>query len=115
LYGAKEHGSPKYPPRTRRNIKDADATFLFATNTDSPGTKLACTHAYEIGRPSVVIKVVPGPMTPERPHACAAWLIERRIKVLNVGGNRESKAPGIAAWTENYLATVLRLIQEETA
>jgi hypothetical protein len=114
-YGAKEHPSPQYPPRTRRNIEDSDATFLFATNADSPGTKLAYTYAYDVYRPSVIIKVVPGPIPPERPRACANWLIKRQVKILNVGGNRESKSPGIAAWTENYLTIVFRLIREETS
>jgi hypothetical protein len=114
LYGAKEHESPTYPPRTRQNIEDADATFLFALDLDSPGTQLAYRHAHTVGKPSVVIKYIPGLILPNRPRACAEWLIEHQVKILNVGGNRESKAWGITLWTERYLTAVFRLLREQS-
>jgi len=39
MYGAKQHESHDYPPRTENNVKMADATLRFASNFDSPGEK----------------------------------------------------------------------------
>jgi hypothetical protein len=112
LYGAREHFSSSYPPRTRANIEEADATFIFAENHQSKGTVLASNYAYRMEKPCVVVKVVPGPIPPERPAACARWLIEKGIRVLNVAGNRESTSPGIGVWVESYLADVFRILRE---
>jgi hypothetical protein len=43
-----------------------------------------------------------------RPSQVAAWIVENRVKALNVAGNRESKAPGIGARVEAFLGRVFR-------
>jgi len=37
-----------------------------------------------------------------------AWIVAHEIHVLNVAGNRESRAPGIGARVERFLADVFR-------
>jgi hypothetical protein len=115
LYGAKECPTPGYPQRTRRNIRDSDATIVFARFPNSPGTRLTIDTAYEMERPSVVVKVILGVIPIERPTAMAGWLRERGVKVVNIAGNRESKVPGICAWVERYLTETFRILKGEAA
>jgi Circularly permutated YpsA SLOG family len=50
--------------------------------------------------------VPPGQMI--RPSQVAAWISESPIRVLNVAGNRESKAPGIGHSVERFLTELFR-------
>jgi hypothetical protein len=43
-----------------------------------------------------------------QPSQVRDWLAENRVRVLNVAGNRESKAPGLGARVERFLALVFR-------
>ncbi|MBV8609509.1 MAG: hypothetical protein JO034_18890 [Singulisphaera sp.] len=43
-----------------------------------------------------------------RPSHVAEWIVAHKIKVLNVAGNRESRAPDIGARVERFLADVFR-------
>jgi hypothetical protein len=106
-----------YPPRTRFNVADSCATVIFDTSAGkdaggmSRGTQLAIRCAMEYGRPNVVARVELGrPIPPKRPAAMAGWIAEHRVRVLNVAGQRESKARGIGAWVESYLAEVFRIL-----
>lgn len=119
LYGAQEHSSPAYPPRTRANVKWADATLVFDTSAGtanlkdlSPGSKLTVEIAMELDRPSLVIVTrLDEAIGPERAPAVAQWLLDRNIRVLNIAGNRESTSPGIGAWVEKYLTDVFCTIK----
>lgn len=118
LYGAQEHSSPAYPPRTRANVQWADATLVFDTSGGaanlkglSPGSKLTVELARELDRPSLIMVTrLDEAIGPERAPAIALWLLDRKVHVLNIAGNRESKAPGIGAWVEKYLTDVFRII-----
>jgi hypothetical protein len=117
IYGAREHPSPKYPPRTRRNVEDADVTIVFDASRGrsleslSSGSQLAINTAMELGRPSLVVAVRLGePIDPKRPAALAERLARDGYRVVNIGGNRESRTPGIGSWTEDYLVAVFRLL-----
>jgi hypothetical protein len=117
LYGAVQHARAEYPPRTRTNILGSDATFLFDTSDSgslegmSRGTRLAARILMEAEKPSVIIATrLAEPPAPKRPDRFVAWLTERDVGTLNVAGNRESKAPGIGAWVEEYLAAVFRAL-----
>jgi hypothetical protein len=61
--------------------------------------------------------LVPSPnSTPFKlPGDFVDWLTQKRVRVLNVAGNRESSAPGIGQWVEAYLADVFRLLKQEAA
>jgi len=52
------------------------------------------------------LRVIPG--GPTRPLHTATPIVEVKIRVLNVAGNRESKAMGIGARVERFLAEVFR-------
>ena len=101
--GFRETASANYAVRTRRNIEQSDATLIFAVNPDSDGTRLTIDHARRLGRPLLVVD----PFRDDAIAVTKAWLNEARPAVLNVAGNRESKAPGIALRSEQVLTAAL--------
>jgi hypothetical protein len=117
MYGANEHTSREYPPRTRANVREADVTLVFDTSRDhtfeglSRGSQRTIITADERRKQSLVVVVTRGePLDPKRPAALAKRLRELNPRSLNVAGNRESKAPGIGYWVEKYLCEVFRLL-----
>jgi hypothetical protein len=125
LYGAVEHESAEYPPRTAANIRNSDGTLLFSVRPDTSGTRLTRSLLLK-GRDDDKIRVhceiviERGPdgswRTRQDFHAptwVVLWIERRWIETLNVAGPRESKAPGIGAWVESYLCEVFRLLGHE--
>ena len=104
LYGAKEHASPDYPPRTRANIEWCDGVVLFGYHK-SRGTRLALSICDEIDRPVYFV------MNPRfSPKNLASWLHLKRVTRPNVAGNRESASPGIGEWVERFLVETFTLM-----
>ena len=96
------------------------ALVRFSTDEKSRGTVLAYTVAYRYEKPSVVVKVHPDDLNPakvdpRRPKVMAKWLKNHEVKTLNVAGNRESGAPGIGEFVEEYLSEVFRLLKSGEA
>jgi hypothetical protein len=42
------------------------------------------------------------------PRSIADWILESQIRVLNIAGSRESRAPGIGTKVEAFLMVVFR-------
>jgi len=101
-YGLKEHQFG-YRERTIANIKDSDATVIFASNLRSRGTELTINQCVRQGKPHLVM------ISPEvySWKEVVTWIKERRIEVLNVVGNRESVSKGIAEFTQGFMSRVL--------
>lgn len=117
-YGAREHPSPFYPPRTKRNVEAAEFTIVFDKSKSreltgmSNGTRIAIGWAIECGLPSCVVKVILGKPAESLRIFVMAWrLRELDVHYLNVGGNRESSVPGIGEWVEDYLTRLFQLLQ----
>jgi hypothetical protein len=128
LYGAKEHESAEYPPRTESNIRMVDAVLIFDTTKPpdlSSGTMLVkktVDRMPRLDRPA--LSIIRGTWNGEKwilrsgewaPGLTAAWLeslgqIGRPVKYLTIAGNRESRAKGIGAWVESYLGEVFTLL-----
>jgi hypothetical protein len=111
LYGAKETMSRGYPERTRLNAQIANVTLWFG-NPDSRGGKLTLNSCQG---PYVVIWRE-SPRNDWHPAPLASWLgsaitWSTNCRTLNIAGNRESSAPGIGAWVEQYLSEVFRLLK----
>jgi hypothetical protein len=102
LYGAREMPTAAYPPRTRQNAQDSDATLWFG-HTDTSGARTTIDACHQLGRAYML--VVPGQAI--HPSQVAAWIGEFPIRILNVAGNRESKAPGIGQSVERFLTQLL--------
>ncbi len=109
-FGMKESLSPSYPTRTEANVVDSDGTIRFARNFSSPGEKCTVKFIRKHFKPSFDVDIAQ-----PRPHKeVAEWIIENKIKVLNVAGNSEKNAPGICEFVEEYLMVVFDILKERT-
>ena len=104
LYRAQEHSSPFYRDRTIANIRAADLTLLFG-DSRTPGGTLAIDTARQLLRPILVIQGRHRPWPYVTMKQIGRW---PGIWTINVAGNRESRAPGIGQWVEDYLCEVFR-------
>ena len=108
LYNLEEHTSSNYGPRTFTNVRDSDGTIRIAGNFNSPGEKLTLKAIQQYDKPYIDVS-----MSNPRPISeVVAWLQENEIETLNVAGNRESSAPGITAFAEEYLTMVIQEIKK---
>ncbi len=89
--------------RTERNVLEADATVIFATRGDSPGSALTLAMARRRGKPVVVID----PWMPDAGDRLADFLRHHAPASLNVAGHRESQAPGIYQRVLDVMTRVL--------
>jgi hypothetical protein len=102
-WGLVECDEPGWPPRTRANVRDSDATLWFG-DRHSPGSKLTLDTCRALGKPFLIV------YKGTRPSEVSAWIAGNNVLVLNVTGNRESKAPGIGARVERFMGAVFRLL-----
>jgi hypothetical protein len=106
-FGLRQHPSRAYPPRTEANVCDTDGTLIFG-NQASAGSRLTAslTHLHE--RPLIQVPWASGDTldTAHDDHL-RAWLAEHEIRLLNVAGNRESRASGIADAVVAFLVGAL--------
>jgi hypothetical protein len=104
LYGAIEMRTSSYRARTKANVELTDGT-IWLGSIDPRG--FVATHQAAI---------VPGFTFPflicysrnTRPSEVADWVRANEIRVLNVAGSRESRAPGIGERVERFLIEVFR-------
>lgn len=96
-FGVVEHKSDRYPPRTIKNVCDADGTVWFG-NEETSGGKLTIVTARRMAKPLLI-----NPSASE----LRAWIIENGIEVLNVAGDRETNSPGSQARAEEILEQAL--------
>lgn len=117
-YPLTETESDGYPERTRRNVQDSDATLTFEV-VKSPGTNLTYRECDRQKKPyrCVMLLRYAGIVYPDRithaPQDIADWLRENNVRVLNIAGNRESKAKGVGVCVRKFLAEVFRLLKED--
>jgi len=103
-YALTETASSDYLVRTEWNVRDSDASMVFAAKVPvTGGTKRTLLFAEKHGRP--VLVVTPKDADPVR--AIREWLSMVRPKALNVAGQRESKTPGIHAFAFDTLSKAL--------
>ena len=90
-YPLEETPSASYPERTAWNVRDSDGTLVVTRGRPRGGTALTVSLARRAGKPVIVANLEGGANAAE----IRAFLLEHRIRVLNVAGPRESEAPGI--------------------
>jgi len=105
-FGLQEHSSPNYAPRTRRNVQEADAAVRLARKWNTSGERATLKFLRHYGKPYLNVSID----SPVPPAAVAKWLLDNRVRVLNVAGNREQNAPGIENFVAAYLKNVFRLV-----
>jgi hypothetical protein len=106
-FGAEEHHAADPDGRTVANVLAADATLVFATEPCGPGTRLTIATCHAAGRPCQVVRLGAAGLD-ATPGDVAAWIVGHPVRILNVAGERESTAPGLGAWVEEFLGEVFR-------
>lgn len=105
--GLREHNSDGYSGRTAANIRDSDGTLIVAAKSSS-GSRLTARLAQQARKPCLWLSVAEiQEDAVEARETLRDWLAKNRIRVLNVAGNRESVAPGIARITHDLLVAAL--------
>ncbi len=102
-YPLRETPSDEYAQRTEWNVRDSDGTLVLTRGAVTGGTAYTVDVAARLRKPSLVIDV-------EHPSPVAEvirWLQDHHVRVLNVAGPRESKAPGIYETSARFLRDCL--------
>jgi hypothetical protein len=117
-FGFVEHPSPDYPPRTECNVQDSDATIRIAHNFQSRGESLTLKLIRKHGKPHFDVPVpnvrLRGTAPMSTPVHAARWLIENKVRVLNIAGNSEQTCPGIEWWAEQYVTDMIASLRQLT-
>ena len=101
-YGLEELASHEYPPRTRYNVVDSDATVIFG-RTSEIGSKMTLSMCKESHKPCLVIEE----FNNDSRGLIRSFVTMYEVKTLNVAGNRESKFPGLQRRVRNFLVEAL--------
>ena len=110
MYGLDEHTSPKYPPRTLKNVKDSDVTLIFGDH-ESSGCALTIKYCKENDKPYYIIN--DNDKKQESIDMLSDFLYQfllmHKPSVINIAGNREETNEGIGEFTHTILISVLAL------
>jgi len=115
-FGLTETESTGYEVRTELNVQNSDGTLIICSpkRLNSPGTRLTRNLAKRHRKPSLIILWI-GDESFEHVQAVVNWIMLKDIRVLNVAGNRESKALGIQAFVQQFLMYVFVGLRLEDA
>jgi hypothetical protein len=102
-YPVREAPGPAYEERTRLNVRDSDATLVLTRGRPTGGTALTVAVARSRGRPYLIVDLD----GEAEPDAVRRWLVDHRVRVLNVAGPRESSSAGIHEAAVDFLNAVL--------
>lgn len=106
-YLLRETPSAKYDERTRWNVRDSDATVVFAMHGDlSGGTRLTAEIAERAQKPLLVLAADDAGVL-EAAVRLRQFLSECQPQRLNIAGPRASQEPGIAAYVDAVLDAAL--------
>lgn len=108
LFGIKEHNSQSYIPRTYKNVEDSDGTIRLAYNFNSAGEICTLNAINRYGKIYLDVNLA----KPQEAQEVAKWILENKIKTLNIAGNSESTAPGTYQATKQYLTKVLVCLEQ---
>jgi hypothetical protein len=109
-YGATELPTDNDLARTEQNVRDSDATlWLGDTTTAAAHATVAACH--RLGRPCLPVY----PSATFQPAHVATWIVENRVRTLNVAGNRETDEPGIGDRAERFLGQILQQLGHQRA
>lgn len=103
-YPLKEMASENYEDRTRQNILDSDGTLVLTFgDVLTGGTKLTFDLPPKLGKPLYTIDMQSDIQT-KNFHS---WIEQNNIRILNVGGPRESSNPGKVYLTASIVLSQL--------
>lgn len=97
-----------YSVRTRINVADADGTLILSRSAALSGGTLATVRdAKELRKPLHIINIDREFMDLQQRDNFREWVNVANIRILNVAGPRESKAPGIQEQSRLVLVWLL--------
>ena len=101
-YRLTETRSAAYLIRTRWNLRDSDGTVIFSLASRlSGGTRRTAELAARLKKPLLVLGAKE--RDSEWSRRLDEFIVQHRIRVLNVAGPRVSEAPGIGRFVEDVL------------
>jgi hypothetical protein len=103
IYPLRETEARGYGTRTRDNVRDSDATLILNLGVLEGGTALTMRCAEELRRPYLLVALD----ADADAAAARRWIAERDVAVLNVGGPRESRRPGVYALARAFMDRLL--------
>jgi len=105
-YSLKEVSGAGYLVRTRKNVRDSDATVIFSLSARlRGGTLKTAQFCSELGRP--VLRLSAEVFTPlEAALLLRSFVLRLRVSVLNVAGPRASQEPRAAVYAGRVLDLV---------
>jgi hypothetical protein len=107
-YRLREMASRDYRARTKQNVLDSDGTVIFTPGRPSGGSAFTVSVARESHKPFLHVDLDTLATNPgEVAQRFRAWLAAHEVRVLNVAGARESKAPGIQGMVARFLQAAL--------
>lgn len=93
--------TPSYAVRTALNIQDSDATVVMGYDLTSPGSRLTIRECEDLKRPCLITQFALGatgrdPVHPEvvesrQVELIYDFILEHKVEVLNVAGNRDTE------------------------
>jgi Circularly permutated YpsA SLOG family len=106
IYLLRETESAEYDERTEENVLDSDATLIVAREKElSGGTAFTKELAEKHGCPVIVIYESEG--AAKGAVALSKFLIQNKVRTLNVAGPRDSQAPGLGKFVGELLEAAL--------
>jgi hypothetical protein len=103
-YPLVETENADYIVRTKRNVRDSDATLILNRGDTTGGTAETALAAQQLRKPCLVVDVNADTET----APVIAWIRQHNVSILNVAGPRESKCPGIYSDVYPFLQRLLR-------
>lgn len=102
-YGLSEHASDSYVPRTFQNAMDGDGTVRLAGKFSSRGEVCTLQACRKYDKPCFDVDLSDPPPVADFLN----WLVEKKVKVLNVAGNAEQTFAGSFRLACKYLTETL--------
>ncbi len=103
----KETASRQYYVRTELNVKETNGTLILFREKMSSGTALTQKYANQQGKPCLCLDLKKESAA-DLAARIRAWLIDKKIQILNIAGPRASSAKGIAEDVRRVLREVFR-------
>ena len=111
IYQLEESTHSNYAKRTQLNVQKADCTLIFSENSNSKGTQLTMKFCIQFNKPFLLL-------APSNSNAISmvksflANQLNNKAAIINIAGNRESKAPGIQKQVYNLLLEVFEALKK---
>ncbi|GAB4138687.1 MAG: putative molybdenum carrier protein [Planctomycetaceae bacterium] len=105
-YPLLETESKKYNTRTKRNIRDSDATLILSTLPLTGGTAMTENIARKREKPFLIVDLNALPDV----ENVQKWLSENRIAVLNIAGPRADSLKELDAIVRIFLRKLFRQV-----